>query len=221
MNGGKASGYVSTRKAKAALGVCEDTLRKWADNGLFPSLRTPGGQRLYNITKYLETQGVDSQPSSTPKQAERICYCRVSSQGQKNDLERQVAYMQSKFPEHRIVTDIGSGINFKRRGLRSVLELSSKGLVSEVVVAYRDRMCRFAFELVEWVLQLHGVKLVVLHQEVDSSGQSELAEDLLAIVNVLNCRVNGKRKYKTKKDGEAKEKASGELLQESQVESAS
>jgi len=73
-------------------------------------------------------------------------------------------------------------------------------MVQQVVVAYRDRLCRFAFELVEWILQLHGVELLVLHQNVESSGQSELAEDLLAIINVFNCRVNGKRKYTKRKE---------------------
>lgn len=222
MNGPKKGGeFVSTRKAKAVLGVCEDTLRKWADEGVFPYIRTPGGQRLYNLSKYLQSQGA-AQPSEHPTEKERICYCRVSSQGQMDDLERQIQYMHSKFPNHRIISDIGSGINFKRRGLRSILELASKGMVSEVVVAYRDRLCRFAFELVEWVLQLHGVKLLVLHQEVDSSGQTELAEDLLAIVNVFNCRVNGKRKYKTKeKESSKAEEGTGQLLQESTVEAAS
>mmetsp|Transcript_9767 Transcript_9767/g.29585 ORF Transcript_9767/g.29585 Transcript_9767/m.29585 type:complete len:144 (+) Transcript_9767:2038-2469(+) len=116
--------------------------------------------------------------------------------------------MQERFPGHRIVTDIGSGINFKRKGLRTVLALASKGSIDEVVVAYRDKLCRFAFELVEWILQTHGVKLLVLNDSLESSSsdQSELAEDLLAIINVFNCRVNGRRKYKkSEKNPEKKE----------------
>ena len=126
--------------------------------------------------------------------------------------------MQEKYPNHKLISDIGSGINFKRKGLRTILELSSKGMVSEVVVAYRDRLCRFAFELVEWFLQLHGVKLLVLHENLDSSGQSELAEDLLAIINVFNCRVNGKRKYTKKtetKEEKEFDKTGGQRLSES------
>jgi predicted site-specific integrase-resolvase len=108
--------------------------------------------------------------------------------------------MQNQFPTHSIITDIGSGINFKRKGLRTILELAMSGAISEVVVAYRDRLCRFAFELVEWILQYHKVKLVVLNQtlEGETTDRSELAEDLLAIINVFNCRINGKRKYKKK-----------------------
>jgi predicted site-specific integrase-resolvase len=114
--------------------------------------------------------------------------------------------MQEFFPDHTIVTDIGSGINFNRKGLRSIIELACKGTIKEVVVAYRDRLCRFAFELVQWILQIHQVKLVVLNQEMDSSKETELAEDLLAIINVFNCRINGRRKYKTKDKNKQSEK---------------
>jgi predicted site-specific integrase-resolvase len=186
--------YVTTAKAKKMLGVHEDTLRRWADQGMFPSIRSPGGTRLYNVNKYLNKEQIQDANGK-----EGICYCRVSSQGQKDDLQRQIQYMQEKFPNHRIISDIGSGINFKRRGFRSIIELATKGRVQQVVVAYRDRLCRFAFELVSWFFQIHQVELVVLNKEVDSTEEKEMAEDILAIINVFNCRVNGKRKYKNKK----------------------
>ena len=195
--------FIPTREAKKILRVTEETLRRWTANGKIPHIRSPGGQRLYDIRKYINTteRGHECVEKIEKKdERQRICYCRVSSQGQKDDLQRQIKYMQEKFPTHRIIHDIGSGINFKRRGLRTILELASKGDVSEVVVAYRDRLCRFAFELIEWVLHTHGTKLVVLHESMDSSGQTELAEDLLAIINVFNCRVNGRRKYARKED---------------------
>jgi excisionase family DNA binding protein len=192
--------YKTTKEAKEALGVKEDTLRRWADSGLFPSIRTPGGQRLYNVQQYIEHRKNNFEEEKTSNiEKQKICYCRVSSNNQKDDLERQISYMSEKYPQHRIISDIGSGINFKRKGFRTMLELSCKGHIEEIVVAYRDRMCRFAFELVEWILQTNGVKLVVLHKNLESSGQSELAEDLLSIINVFNCRVNGKRKYKKEK----------------------
>jgi len=195
--------YITTAKAKKILGVHEDTLRRWADDGLFPSIRTPKGTRLYNVSKFVNQQGNQAQESA---QKENICYCRVSSKGQKDDLERQISYMQERFPGHKIVTDIASGINFKRKGLRSIIQLASKGGVKQVVVAYRDRLCRFAFELVEWVFQIYQVELLVLNKEVDSSEEKEMAEDLLAIINVFNCRVNGRRKYKCKNKNQQGEK---------------
>lgn len=154
-------------------------------------MRTPGGKRLYAINEFVGRQG----ESPKEPQKEDVCYCRVSSTGQKEDLQRQVAYMQERFPGHRIITDIGSGINFKRKGLRTLLELAFKGHLREVVVCYRDRLCRVAWELFEWILCTHGVKLVVLNQAVEGSSNTELAEDLLAIIQVFNSRVNGRRKY--------------------------
>jgi putative resolvase len=210
--------YVTTSKAKKTLGVCEDTLRRWADEGIFPSIRSPKGTRLYNITRFIKEQKKEHEIIGK----ENFCYCRVSSQGQKDDLERQIQYMQEKFPTYKIISDIGSGINFKRKGLRSIIELATKGGVGEVVVAYRDRLCRFAFELVEWFFQIHQVKLVVLNQAVDSSKEKEMAEDLLAIINVFNCRVNGSRKYKraqTKNEQDPKKcKTSGEQVTEGRIE---
>jgi len=120
--------------------------------------------------------------------------------------------MQEKFPNHRIIYDIGSGINFKRKGLRTILELAMSKQLKEVVVSYRDR-----------VFQYNGVKLMVLKANVEFSEKSELAEDLLAIINVFNCRVNGKRKYKKEtKEIESsenkKEENTSELDKESEIE---
>ena len=186
--------YVTAREARRLLGAHDNTLRQWANEGLIPFIRTPGGYRRYNVSEYVAKQRGPSHVDGDTVQ-QRICYCRVSSHGQRDDLQRQVESMRQQFPDHRVITDVGSGINFKRKGLCTLLELACKGVVSEVVVAYRDRLCRFAFELIERVFQNHGVKLVVLNQSMDSGQSSELAEDLLAIINVYACRVNGKRKY--------------------------
>lgn len=189
--------YVNAKTARQRLGVSTPTLRRWANDGTIKTIRTPGNFRLYAINHFCPSSSTSNQATAPVQANERnIVYCRVSSVGQKDDLERQVQHMRSLYPNHRIVTDIASGINFRRKGLRTILELSSRGLLDEVVVAYRDRLCRFAFELVSWFLSLHGTRLVVLHQEMDSSKEAELASDLLAIINVFNCRVNGRRKYK-------------------------
>jgi predicted site-specific integrase-resolvase len=191
-------GYVTTRIAQKTFGVTAGTLRIWANKGAVETIRTPGGKRLYNVSKYLENHRPTTSPTPSPDPGQRsICYCRVSSTGQKDDLERQATFMQERFPTHRIIRDIGSGINFKRRGLLQVLDLANRGLVDEVVVAHRDRLCRFAFDLVEWMLRAKGVRLLVLDQQNDSAPGSELADDLMAIVQVFSCRANGRRKYRT------------------------
>ncbi|KAF5825513.1 hypothetical protein DUNSADRAFT_9067, partial [Dunaliella salina] len=175
-------------------------------NGLFPSVRTPGKQRLYCIKQYLDNQQYH-EPEQKPATPRNICYCRASSNSQKDELCKQVHYMQERFPGCQVIIDIGSGLNFSRKGLQTILELSSKGLLTggTVVVSFRDRITRLAFELVERILQLHGVKLLVLNQEMEGSEHGELVEDLLAIINVFNCRINGRRKYLTKERRESKE----------------
>src|SRR5690606_21019018 len=110
-----------------------------------------------------------------------FCYCRVSSHKQKDDLDRQKEFMRKQYPNHEIVFDIGSGINFKRKQFLWLLEQASIGNVKEVVVAHRDRLCRFGFELIEWFFTKHNVKLMVL-DDSKSSPQQELVTDLLSII---------------------------------------
>ena len=190
--------YLPPRKAREQLGVSNFSLKQWAEKGLINYVKTPGGKRLYDVSSFVKEQ------SNIQSSKKKICYCRVSSASQKDDLQRQIAFMQSEFPEHQIITDIASGINFKRKGLITILELCCRGELQEIVVAYRDRLCRFAFELFEWLFREYGVKLVVLNSKVEaeSSKESELADDLLSIIQVFNCRVNGRRKY-TKRSQES------------------
>jgi predicted site-specific integrase-resolvase len=123
-------------------------------------------------------------------------YVRVSTYKQKDDLKRQRDYMSKRFPDHEIVSDVGSGINWKRKGLLSILERAQKGLVQEVVVSNRDRLCRIGFELLEWLLVSNGAKLVVLEQS-NLSKDEEFVQDILAIIHVYSCRQNGRRRYKS------------------------
>lgn len=176
--------FLPSRKAALYLGVCANTLRKWANAGQIKHIRNPAGQRLYDVTSI-------EQSSNTCKS---YCYCRVSSQKQNDELERQKSFMSSRYPEHEIVSDVGSGINFKRKSLLFLLEQSSIGNVKEIVVAHKDRLCRFGFDLLEWFFIKNNVKIVVL-DDSKSSPQQELVTDLLSIITVFSCRIHGLRKY--------------------------
>lgn len=179
--------WVPIRKASDFFGVSKGTLRNWDEQGKVVTKRTSTGQRMFLI-------------SGKVKKSDKIkvCYCRVSSAHQKDDLKRQIEFMQSKFPEHEIWSDVGSGINWKRHNFNRILECAKNGTVQEIVVAHRDRLCRFAFELVENVLELHQVKLVVLDDKKFTC-EEELADDLLSIVQVFVAKRNGKRRYKKDK----------------------
>jgi predicted site-specific integrase-resolvase len=99
-----------------------------------------------------------------------------------------------------LVADVGSGINWKRKGLTYLLEQSMQGNISEIVVAHKDRLCRFAFELLSFIFKQNNTQLIVLNQETSESNSRELADDILSIIHVYSCRAMGKRRYSNKKN---------------------
>jgi predicted site-specific integrase-resolvase len=188
--------YMHIRDARKILGVCNQTLHNWDKKGQIRTARLPCGARLIHKQDIYDIIGVH--PTPTPKQ--KIIYCRVSSQKQKDDLARQSDLLRSQYPNHTLVTDIGSGINWKRKGLQAILESALSGNLEELVVAHRDRLCRFAFELIEFVFSKTNSKLIVLDTEAGKSSDQELSEDILSIIHVYSCRSMGKRRYSSKKN---------------------
>jgi predicted site-specific integrase-resolvase len=186
--------FITTKKAKELLQVTVKTLRIWDKEGKIRTIRTPSNIRRYSLK---DIQNIIS--CGTPTEAkEKVCYCRVSSRKQMDDLERQKDFFRERFPTHVLVTDVGSGINWKRKGLKTLLDKAMHGDISEIVVAHRDRLCRFAFELLEWIFKRNGVKLVVFNEEKDHSSDQELTDDILSIIHVYSCRKMGQRRYKNK-----------------------
>ncbi len=184
--------YVSSKKACKILGLHANTLRKYSKIGRIEYIKNEAGQRLYDTTSYIRGR----KPEQTV-----ICYCRVSSGKQRDDLARQVLFMQKQFPEAEIIQDIGSGLNFKRKGLHTILGRILQGDKLTIIVAHRDRLCRFGFELIQYLVEQNGGQIMVLENLVYSP-QQELTQDLLAILHVFSCRMHGLRKYsdKIKKD---------------------
>lgn len=201
--------YISTQKARQILDVTTQTLRKWADQGKIRVIRTPSNHRQYNKQDIYRIIGRDTASS----QKEQIVYARVSSKNQMDDLTRQIDFLKSKFPNHTVVTDVGSGINWKRKGIETILERAMHGTIDEVVVAHKDRLCRFAFELFERIFQLCRVKLVILDMDDEKSTEQELADDVLSIVHVYSCRSMGRRRYKSKKGENVPDSNPGETTQ--------
>lgn len=200
------SHYVKPKQACAILGVCDETLRRWADSGKIKTLRSPYNYRLYDVESYLNP--TKSQDDGSERK--NYIYCRVSSEKQKKagDLDRQTKSLKFKYPNHEIITDIGSGINFKRQGLRRILQMVFQGNVEQIVVAHRDRLCTFAFELIEWICDQHGTKITV-EDKMDETPETELAQDLLSIITIFSCRNKGMRRHR-KKDDEDKNTSNSE-----------
>lgn len=189
--------YLSTKETRKILGVTTQTLINWDKSGKIRTSISPCGFRIYNKQDVLSIISGDKTPREKPK---KYIYCRVSSRNQMDDLQRQIDSIQSEYPNHTLVKDIGSGINWKRRGLQTLLEQAMSGHVQEIVVAHRDRLSRLGFDLIKFILDYNKVKLIVLDKDDEQDEFHELSDDLLSIVTIFACRRNGKRRYKSSKD---------------------
>jgi putative resolvase len=201
------------REAANQLGISTSTLRKWAKNGTITFKSTAGGHKRYDVSSVQSSERVYNFPLAIQKTKEPVVakggiYCRVSSWKQKDDLKRQIATLQDQFPDHTVFSDICSGLKYKRPGLTRLLEQVQGGLVNEVVVAHKDRLARFGTELIEWILKRAGARLVVLDQATLSPTE-EVTQDLMAIVHVFSCRLNGKRRYNGSQSRGTKRKIGG------------
>ena len=195
------SQYVSGKIAKEILNVSDNTLRRWANGNKIDFIRnSEAGKRFYDINSVIRNNITNCNISSKTIDKKRIyCYCRVSSQHQKDDLKRQVDFMQQTYPNAIIIKDIGSGINWKRRGLQSLIQQVKDGKVEQVIISYKDRLCRFAYDLIEYFFNLFQVSILVLNKSEEKSNENtELAEDILSIIHVFSCKQMGRRRYKKK-----------------------
>lgn len=189
--------FLTPRRTSELLKVTTKTLQNWDKEGKIKSFRTTGGHRrfaLADIRALMQTEKVPITPTQT-----KICYCRVSTPSQKEDLERQVEFFRTTYPDHRIIKDIGSGLNFSRKGLQTILDIAISGDLSEVVVTHRDRLCRFGFELIEGIITKHSNGKIVVLDNPKTSPESELTADLISIITVFSTRLHGLRSHSIQK----------------------
>ena len=186
--------YNVTEFAKL-LGVAVITLQRWDREGRLKALRTPSNRRLYTDEHLRQARGL------SPK-AERltIAYVRVSSQAQKPDLENQVRVLEdfcaaNGWAVDQWVKEVGGGLNFKRPKFLKLIDLVMLGRAGRVVVAHKDRLARFGYDLLEHLCKVNGCGLVVMNQE-SLSPEQEMVQDMLAIVHCFSARLYGLRNYR-------------------------
>ena len=189
--------YISINKVAKRLNKSAQTLRNWEKTGeLIPAYKTKSGYRYYTEEQINKLLGVEERERVT------IGYCRVSSRKQQDDLERQTEnmrnYLCAKGYKFEIITDIGSGINYNKVGLNILLDKVIKGEVDKVVVLHKDRLLRFGFELVENLCKRYGTSIEVV-DNTPKTEEQELVEDLVQIITVFSCKLQGKRANKMKK----------------------
>lgn len=194
--------WVGTTEACKFYGVSISTIIRWSNNGEIKYKRTSGNHRRYFISsgdpEYVKEPKESTKLSDTRK---KYIYIRVSSAKQKDDMARQRDFLCSKYPDYTVIEDVGSGLNYKRKGLLRMLEESNNGKVTSIVIFSKDRLCRFGFELLQWQFSQNNTELLV-HDKSDKTPEQEFSEDILAILQVFACRWNGKRKYRIDKDKE-------------------
>lgn len=178
--------YVKPREAAAILGVHVRTLVRWETEGLIKAIKTPSGQRRYDIDSYTRTTTIRA----------TVIYARVSSHAQQSDLNRQVAALSNLYPSAEIIAEVGGGLNFKRKKLLALLERVVLGDIERIVIAHKDRLARFGFDLFGWFCQQFNCQILVLNER-SLSPEAEMVEDILAILHCFSSRLYGLRKYKT------------------------
>ncbi|MGB6295415.1 MAG: IS607 family transposase [Rivularia sp. (in: cyanobacteria)] len=209
--------YIKPNEAAKRLGVSLHTLRRWEKKGLIETIRTDSGQRRYNVEGYLN--GIQTE-NRIEKARSTILYARVSTRPQRNDLNRQAAKLIELYPEGRLVKEIAGGLNLRRKGLLGILERVLLGDVETIVVAHKDRLARFGFDLIEWLCEKHKCKIVVLHND-NLSPHQELVADIIAILHSFSSRlysirrIENKVKEELQKESETQEKQEASSKQDS------
>ena len=192
--------YYSIGEFTKEIGKTIQTLRNWdKKNILKPSHVTQGGTRYYSQEQLNHFLGLKSEKQINKK---IIGYCRVSSCKQKDDLERQIenvkTYMYAKGYQFEIITDIGSGINYNKKGLNQIIDMVTNSEVEKIVVLYKDRLVIFGYELIENLCNKFGTIIEII-DNTEKTEQQELVEDLVQIITVFSCKLQGKRANKARK----------------------
>lgn len=191
--------HVSIGQASKILGVAISTLRRWESEGKFgASFRTPGGHRRYSLLtikkKFFQHKN---------KENRKIYgYARVSSHDQKLDLKRQEqkldTYCKSNNYNYEIISDLGSGINYNKKGLNKLISLICSYKIEKIILTHKDRLLRFGYPLLEKLCNLFGTKIEIINQTEDKSNHQTLVADVIEIMTVFTARLHGMRSHKNK-----------------------
>jgi len=192
--------YLSISQAGKHLGVSTSTLRRWNREGKLVPERTNGNQRRYKLSQ-LKPHLV--RISSIAENKKTIAYARVSSFDQKKDLERQKQllemYCASQGWSFEVIADLGSGMNYHKRGLRKLITLILQNNIGRLVLTHKDRLLRFGAELIFALCEEKEIEIVIINKGDELSFEEELAKDVLEIITVFSARLYGARSRRNKK----------------------
>ena len=173
------------------LGVTSPTIRRWCRTGkLTETLRTVGNHRRFSLLAF----------SHLIKEKERrsIGYARVSSHDQKTDLQSQIQRLKDSGCEE-VISDLRSGLNCKKTGLKKLLEAIWSGTVSSLSLTHADRLLRFGKELVFYWCKQFNVSIKILHAPETEVFETELVKDVITLMTVFSARLYGERSWKNQR----------------------
>lgn len=201
---------VNIGRAAKEIGVSKETLRRWELAGKIKVERTLKGHRRYDLTSL---RGIHSIRRFDLKKT--IAYVRVSSHDQKEDLKRQVALLEAYCASHgwqfEILQDLGSGLNYSKKGLKKLIKEICLNGVQRLVITHKDRLLRFGSELIFSLCEQFGVEVVIINSTEDTSFEDDLVQDVLEIITVFSARLYGSRSRKNKKLLDALKEAANDI----------
>ncbi len=191
--------YLSIGQASIMLGISVSTIRRWEQlKKLLPTFRTSGGHRRYSLTDLKQYLGI-----SVSDKKKVIAYARVSSSDQKEDLKRQVErldnYCKVNSYSYEVIDDLGSGLNYKKRGLKKLIKLILTGQVCKLILTHKDRLLRFGSEIIFIVCNFFNITVEIIEENKNRTDEEVLAHDVLEIITVFSARMYGKRAHTKKK----------------------
>ena len=186
---------ISIGQASSLLGVSVVTLRRWNKLGKLNSFRTFGNHRRFNLNDILDIIN----PS---KNKLHVAYARVSSHDQKKDLDTQIKRLElfiDKNEHKMLISDLGSGLNYKKNGLKKLINLITSSQINTLYLTHKDRLLRFGSELIFSLCNKFGTKVVIVDAVISSTFEQELAQDVIELMTVFSAKLYGKRSHKNKK----------------------
>lgn len=190
--------FLTIHQAAELLGVSSQTLRRWEREGKgLPVQRTTGGQRRYDISKLpIQRHQIVLQDRPT------VAYARVSSYDQREDLIRQEKMLEmfcsSNGWTFELISDLGSGMNYHKTGLKKLLNKILCKEMSRLVITHKDRLLRFGSELIFSLCEIEGIEVVIINKAEEISFEEELSEDVLEVITVFSAKLYGSRSHRNK-----------------------
>jgi len=188
---------VNIGTAAKHFGVSQETLRRWEKSGKILVERTPKGHRRFDLSRFSGTLSKKFDSRLT------LGYARVSSHDQKEDLVRQAQVLESFCAAngwiHEIVQDLGSGLNFQKKGLKKLIQNICSGKIDRLILTHKDRLLRFGSELVFSLCEQFGIEVVIMNKSEETRFEDDLVQDVLEIITVFSARLYGARSRKNQK----------------------